>query len=165
MEVMKQVWVPLPGIAWLVRGHELGDLCCPGLCLPQVRPIDNQGPPGCKLCLWICGLGVGERTSRGRFLFTHPNCFSREGSRERLLWLTYTVPWADHRMRESRKTVSGVGGAGGLARLGRGTQPLRGTQVLVGWPNHRMQESTRQGQWGRGRYVGFPLGICENAPS
>lgn len=111
MEVMKQVWVLLPGVAWLVRRHELGDLCCPGLCLPQVRPIDNQGAPGCELCLWICGLGVGGRTSRGRFLFTHPNCFSRGGSRERLLWLTYTVPWADHRMRESRKTVS-VGGVG-----------------------------------------------------
>lgn len=46
----------------------------------QVSPMDNQGPglPDVPV-----DTGDGQGPGRERFCFTHPNCLSGEGGRER----------------------------------------------------------------------------------
>lgn len=54
-----------------------------------------------------------------RFLFIHSNCFSREGSRERLL-----CPLGRQYDEGKQGNCVYRSGAGGLTRLGKGVQPL-----------------------------------------
>lgn len=109
---MKQVWDPLPRITWLVRGHDLSDLYCPDLCLPQVRPIDNQGAQAVS---WASGSGIWRWVggpAEGNF-YLPTLIASPEREAEKGCCGLPILSFGQTTSSESRETVCG-GGWGGV---------------------------------------------------